>query len=65
MTTKKPDIDPFTEEGLEEFKARVKKREKELERLRQLSLVNVDAEPTGKLTCPNEMDRHRDHKDED
>jgi hypothetical protein len=57
--------DPNTPEGMEEIKKRILKRKAEAESVRQRALLNPDEEPSGKLTNPSEMDRHRDRKNDE
>ncbi|WP_097458696.1 hypothetical protein [Mangrovitalea sediminis] len=57
--------DPHTPEGMEEIRRRLAKRRAEAEEYRRRSEENVDEEPTGKWTQPNEIDLHRDRKNDD
>jgi hypothetical protein len=59
---KKPD--PSTEEGMAQIREILKRREKEAEDTRKRSEKDIDIEPSGKLTTPNEIDLHRDRNDD-
>ena len=56
--------DPNTEEGMAKIKEILKRREKEAEESRKRSEKDIDMEPSGKLTTPNEIDLHRDRNDD-
>lgn len=57
--------DPNTKEGREEIARRVSKRKKELEVIKKRALEEVDDEPNGKMTFPNDLDRTKDRNQED
>ena len=57
--------DPSTEEGRAEIEKILKRRENEAKESRKRSEENIDDEPSGKLTSPNETDLHRDRKNAD
>ncbi|HED16756.1 MAG TPA: hypothetical protein ENI64_08105 [Gammaproteobacteria bacterium] len=63
MKIKRPD--PTTEEGRAEIAAILERLKPEAEEARRRSLIDVDDEPVGKLTIPNEIDLHRDRKEND
>ncbi len=54
--------DPNTPEGMEEIQRRIKKRKSEAESARKRASYRPDEEPSGKLTNPSDIDRHRDRK---
>jgi hypothetical protein len=55
--------DPSTEEGRAEIQRRVRLRaEKDGAAAREHALYKPDEEPSGKMTQPNDIDRHRDRK---
>jgi hypothetical protein len=58
-------IDPTTREGLAEIKKRAKKTKEFAKKMRLIAEKNPDDEPTGKITRPNEMDLHRDRKNDE
>lgn len=55
--------DPSTPEGLEEIKRRIEKRKSEGKSARERASKDPDSEPSGKLTSPSDLNRHRDRKD--
>ncbi len=57
--------DPTTEEGMKIIAERIKKRKADAVGARKRALTDIDDEPTGKLTNPNEMDLYRDRKNND
>jgi len=57
--------DPANEEGRAEIYTILKRRKSEAEEFRKITLTDVDEEPTGKLTIPNEIDLLRDRKEND
>ena len=57
-------LDPTTPEGIAEAIKRAKKTKKFAKEMRELAETNPDDEPTGKMTRPTELDRHRDRKEE-
>lgn len=56
-------FDPDTPEGRQEIERRLKKRKLEANSVRERAERNLNDEPSGKLTNPSEIDRHRDRKD--
>lgn len=57
--------DPNTPEGQEEIQKRIAKRKKEAESVRRRAMLDPDDEPSGKLTNPSDMDRHKDRKNDE
>jgi len=58
--------DPFTEEGMAEIMRRIESRaKKDGAASRERALYKPDEEPSGKLTQPSDLDRHRDRKNAD
>ena len=57
--------DPNTEEGKAEIEEILKRRENEAKEAIKRSEENINEEPSGKLTSPNETDLHRDRNDVD
>jgi len=57
--------DPTTKEGRAKIDAILKSMSSEAEAARKRSETDVDDEPTGKLTIPNEIDMRRDRKNDD
>lgn len=57
--------DPNTKEGREEIARRAKMRKKEAAKVRERAQDISDAEPSGKLTNPNDLDRVKDRKSDD
>lgn len=58
--------DPSTEEGMAEIHRRARLRaNKDGAAARERALYKPDEEPSGKMTQPNDIDRHRDRKNAD
>lgn len=58
--------DTFADEGMREIHRRARLRaKKDGAAAREQALHNLDEEPSGKLTHPNDIDRHRDRKNGD
>lgn len=58
--------DPGTKEGTAEIHRRAQLRaKKDGAAARARALYKPDEEPSGKLTHPNDIDRHRDRKNDD
>ncbi|GLS27954.1 hypothetical protein [Marinibactrum halimedae] len=57
-------LDPTTKEGREEIERRIKKRKREASEARERAQKDIESEPSGKLTSPNELDLMRDRKSE-
>jgi hypothetical protein len=59
---KKTDLS--TEEGMAQIREIFKRREKEAEDTRNRSEKDINIEPSGKLTTPNEIDLYGDRNDD-
>jgi hypothetical protein len=58
--------DPSSGEGMAEIQRRIKSRvKKDGAASRERALYKPDEEPSGKLTQPSDLDRHRDRKNAD
>ena len=51
--------DPTTEEGRKAIKESFKKLRPELEKMQELAQIDVDDDPTGRLTNPSEIQIRR------